>query len=105
MPGMQRPDFDGGVVTWTEQVTRPVDRNHGLTRQEVEPFLERMEMGVNRSACGQFVHAQAGVHRAGGVIDQRGITVAFAVPLERRVPGERRLFESAEVMHGLVSGR
>ncbi len=61
-----------------------------------------MDVRVNRSARGQLVHAEAGVHRPCRMIDERDVAIPLAVPLECRVGFESRFNEPAEVMHGLV---
>src|SRR5688500_15018503 len=99
MPGVQRADFDGGVVTRTEQVTRSVDGDHGFTAEDIEAFLEGVEMRVNGSPRRELVHAEPGVHRPRRMIDERNTAVSLAVPLERRMRPERRFLEPAEVVH------
>src|SRR5687768_18343630 len=99
MPGVQRADFDGGVVTRTEQVTRSVDGDHGFTAEDIEAFLEGVEVRVNGSPRHELVHAEPCVHRPRRMIDERDTAVSLAVPLECRVGFDSRFFEPAEVMN------
>jgi hypothetical protein len=96
---MRRTDLDRRVVTRTEEVARPVDGDDRLAAEDVEAFLKGMDVRVNRPSRRELVHAQAGVHRAGRMIDERGAAITLAVPRERGVVFQRRFFETSEMMH------
>ena len=103
MPRVRRSHFHRGEIARAQQVARSVDGDDRFAAEDVEAFFEGVHVRVNRPARRQLVHAEAGVHRPDGVIDQRDAAVALAVPFERRVRAERGFLEPAEMMHVTVS--
>ena len=56
-------------------------------------------MRINRATRHELIDAQPRVHRSGAAVDQGGGGVAAAVAVEHRMPGQRALVKTAEVMH------
>src|SRR5262245_15074134 len=105
-PPVHRADLERSEIAGSDAVDLIADTQDRLSGQYVKAFFVGVDMRRNRAARRQLGDAEARVDRSGGVIDERRLTVAFAVALIDRMTCQRSRVEVPEVMHGvLISSR
>jgi hypothetical protein len=98
---MWRSHLDRRKVAGHETIRRAGNRHHRLAFEQIEAFLERVDVRIDRATWGELVHAQAGVHRAGRPVDELGHAIAARMAVVHRVHGERTVVEGAEEVHAV----
>jgi hypothetical protein len=94
-------DLERSEIARSEAVGVIGDTEDRLAAQDVEAFLVRVDVRRDRAARRQLGDAETRVHRPGGMIDERRLTVALAMPVVYRMPRKRGRVEVPEMMHGV----
>src|SRR5258705_12651248 len=105
-PRVHRADLERAEIARTDAADLIVDAENRLTAQHVEAFLVGVDVRRERAAGRKLGDGETGVDRPGGVIDERRLPVAVAVPVVDGMTGKRSGVEVPEVVHGgLISSR